>query len=81
MLKENMIVTHRFTIIKTTNPINICKAMQGKEKVTGDMKTKGNCTFKITKIVFNDNLMCICRSMHILTDFVNSKTNVWSCKK
>jgi hypothetical protein len=44
------------------------------------MKTKGNHALKIMHNAFVGNPMYICRSMHILTDFVNNKTNVWSCK-
>jgi hypothetical protein len=50
--------------------------MQGKERATCDMKTKGNYTLKIMYNAFNDSPMCICRSMHILTDFVNNKKNI-----
>jgi hypothetical protein len=37
-------------------------------------------TFKITQDAFNGSPMRICGRMHKLTDFVNSKANIWSRK-
>ena len=47
--------------------------MQGKGRATCDMKTKENYTLKIMYNAFNDSSTCICKSMHILTDFINNK--------